>query len=115
MLGKGEMTVHMDKFFTSTGVINNFMGPGSYKGEFTDDMFNGFGEFRFKGETSKMYKGSFKGSRKHGKGVFVTENREEFAGNFVEDQMVGEFTVTDNSGMVKRALFEIGKPVQWLE
>jgi len=62
------------------------LDKGLYKGQFSDNEANGYGEMFF--DNGDVFKGQWKDSEKHGSGIFYLADGSVVEGNWIEDVFV---------------------------
>ena len=118
--------------------IGTYSWPGGkeYTGEFHKGMMHGKGEHFW--ASGKVYKGDFKEGNQHknicltshfkdlsiltfvlelpdGQGVMTWPDGRKYEGMFKEGKQHGKGTYTDKHGKSRKARFENGKKVEWLD
>lgn len=74
--------------FHGKGIFYSPTGD-KYKGEFVEDKFEGYGEYKWNNENQDFYKGEWKNDKRHGYGILYSENKEFYIGEFKNDEYSG--------------------------
>lgn len=76
---------------------NKFNGKGTfysaagdkYEGEFSENYFEGYGEYKWNNENQDFYQGEWKQDKRHGLGYFYSDNKPFYIGEFKNDLFDG--------------------------